>query len=48
MFSLFTGRSGVIHYLQDGPAYNHLGYTPDGPACNTFQRFSLFTGQLCV
>jgi len=31
-FLLFTGRDGVLCYLQDHPAYNHFGYTQDGPA----------------
>jgi len=33
-FLLFTGRDGVLCYLQDHPAYNHFGYTQDGPANN--------------
>ena len=39
---------GVFRYLQDCPAYNHLGYMQDSPACNAFRCFSLFTRQFCV
>jgi len=32
---LYTTHFGVLRYLQDGPAYNQIGYTQDRPAYMT-------------
>jgi len=34
--------------MQDGPAYNHLGYTQDHPVNSKKHRNALYTGPSCI